>query len=112
MILFSTLGIAQQADKAVLWPSDTLSKVMRSDTQHADSEHSLRISGARAEIVSSQAVFRPRGDVSAAAASVTDLKHTESDAVIPASAVRLQWVRYIDINRNTTGIPDDELVVR
>ena len=32
--------------------------------------------------------------------------------IIPASAVRLQWVRYIDINRNTTGIPNDELVVK
>lgn len=112
IMLFSTLGIAQQTDKAALWPSDALSKVMRSDTPKVNREHSLQISGARAEIVSSQAVFRPRGNVSAAAASVSNLKHTESDAIIPASTIRLQWVRYIDINRNTAGIPDDELVAK
>jgi hypothetical protein len=112
IILFSTLGFAQQVDKAMLWPSDALSKVMRSDTPQANSEHLLRIFGARDEIVSSQAVFRPASDISAAAASITGLKHTKSDAIIPASAVKLQWVRYIDIDRNTTGIPDDELVVK
>ncbi len=112
IMFFSMLGIAQAVDAAVLWPSDALSKVMRSDTAQANSEHLLRISGARTEIVSSQAVFSPPGNASAATASITDLKHTESDAVIPASAVRLQWVRYIDINRNTAGIPDDELVVK
>lgn len=112
IMLFSTLALAQEADKAALWPSDALSKVMRSDTPPAGSERSLRISGARDEIVSSQAVFRPLRDIDAATAGITDLKHSESDAVILASSVRLQWVRYIDISRNTAGIPDDELVVR
>ena len=71
IILFSTLGIAQEVDKAMLWPSDALSKVMRSDTPQANSEHLLRIFGARDEILSSQAVFRPASDISAAAASIT-----------------------------------------
>ena len=44
IILFSTLGIAQEVDKAALWPSDALSKVMRSDTAQIDSEHLLQIS--------------------------------------------------------------------
>jgi len=112
IILFSTLVLAQQVDKAALWPSNALSKVMRSDRRQADAKHLLGVSGARAEIVSSQAVLWPPSNISTATATITDLKHTESDAVIPASAVRLQWVRYIDINRNTTGIPDDELVAK
>jgi len=58
IILFSTLGIAQAVDKTVLWPSDALRKVLRSDTAQADSTPLLLISGARAEVVSSQAVFR------------------------------------------------------
>jgi hypothetical protein len=112
IIIFSTLGISQAVGKTVLWPSDALSKVMRSDTPLADSEDLLQISGARAEIISSQAVFRPSRNISPVKASITDLKHTKSSAIIPASAIRLQWVRYIDINRNTTGIPDNELVVK
>jgi len=108
----SVFGTARAAEEAVLWPSDVLSKVMRSDMPETDSEHLLQINAARAEIAGSQAVFRPPEDASAAAVSITDLKHTESDAIIPASAVRLRWVRYIDINRNTAGIPDDELVVK
>ncbi|MHC4118120.1 MAG: hypothetical protein ACYSWO_11495 [Planctomycetota bacterium] len=112
IIVFSTLAIARAGGNPVLWPNDALTKVMRSHTPKPNSADLLRISGARAEIVSSQAVFRPIEDISAAMASITDLEHAESAAVIPSSAVRLQWVRYIDINRNTGGIPDDELVVK
>ena len=106
------LGDAQEVDRAMLWPSNALSKVMRSDTAQADSKRLLLVSSARAEIVSAQAVFQSSTDLSAVAASITDLKHTETDAIIPVSAVSLQWVRYIDIDRNTAGIPDDELVVK
>ncbi|MBN2269879.1 MAG: DUF4091 domain-containing protein, partial [Sedimentisphaerales bacterium] len=51
-------------------------------------------------------------DVVAATVGITDLKQTGGGGIVPASAVKLQWVRYIDINRNTAGIPDDELVVK
>jgi len=112
LVLFSTYGIGQAIDRTVLWPSDALSKVMRSDEPQAGGRNRLRVSGARNEIVSSQAVFRPGADIEAATARITDLKYARSDDVIPASAVRLQWVRYIAINRNTAGIPDDELVVK
>ena len=112
ILLFSAFGTARAVDKAVLWPSDALSKVMRSDMPKANSENLLQITAARAEIVSSQAILWSHKDVGAALVSITDLRHTEADAVIPASAVKLQWVRYIDINRNTAGVPDDELVVK
>jgi len=111
-MVFSTPALAREVDKAVLWPSDALSKVMSSDTPQAGGENLICVSGARDETVSSQAVFRPVTDIGAVKARITDLKHNESDVVIPASAVKLQWVRYIDINRNTAGIPDDELVVK
>ncbi|MHC4170423.1 MAG: hypothetical protein ACYSWQ_26070, partial [Planctomycetota bacterium] len=101
IIIFSTLLIAREVDGAVLWPSDALTKVMRSDTPPPGSGNLLRISGARDEIVSSQAVLGPIEEISEATARITNLEHTESAAVIPSSEVRLQWVRYIDINRNT-----------
>ena len=56
IMLFSTLTAAQEADKAVLWPSDALSKVMRTNTPPTGNKHLLRVSGARDEIISSQAV--------------------------------------------------------
>jgi len=112
IMVSSALALAQEVDKIVLWPSDALSKVMSSDTPLTGKEHLLHMSGARDEIVSSQVVFRSPRDVGAATASLADLKHAKSDAVIRASAIQLQWVRYIDTDRNTAGIPIDELVVK
>ena len=111
-MVFSIVGLARETGGAVLWPSDALSKVMRSDTPPTGGGHVLRVSGARDEIVSAQAVFRSLSDIDVATACITDLKHAKSREIIPASAVKLQWVRYIDINRNTAGIPEDELVVK
>ncbi len=108
----SAFAASPSAEEAAFWPSDAMSKVMPSDTPRADSENLLQIAAARAEIASSQAVFRSLKDVAAAAVGISDLKQAEDNAIIPASAVKLQWVRYIDINRNTSGIPDDELVVK
>jgi len=112
IILFCLPRVAQAVDDAALWPSDALTKVMRSDTPQAGTESALSISGARGEVVSAQAVFRPRHNVDAASIRLTDLRDTKGDATIPASAVRVQWVRYIDISRNTAGIPEDELAVK
>ena len=112
VVLFCLPRIVQAADDAALWPSDALTKVLRSDTCPVGTEPALSISGARGEIVSAQAVFRPRRDVEAASARLTDLRAAKGDAIIPASAARLWWVRYIDIDRNTAGIPDDELAVK
>lgn len=92
-----------------LWPSDALTKVLRSDSPELGTQRAIHVAAARAEIASAQAVFRPHTSYSAVSAGISDLRHIAGDAVIPASAVRLQWVRYIDINRNTAGIPEDEL---
>ena len=72
----------------------------------------LTLSGTRGEIVSGQAVFFPGSPINAATVSISNLTHTRSGKTIPASAVKLQWVRYIDVARNTEGIPDDELVAK
>jgi hypothetical protein len=101
----------QAVSQTELWPSDASTKVMRSD-KPASGPDALVISGARGEVVSSQAVFRPVEDVTAASVSISDLRHSKEDASIPATAVKLQWVRYIDIDRNTSRIPEDELVAK
>ena len=111
VLLFAAFGSAQAADKAMLWPGNALSKVLRSDMPKAGGEHLLRVTAARAEVASSQLVFRPHKDVRTASMRITDLRSNKGDT-IPASAVKLQWVRYIDINRNSAGIPDDELVAK
>jgi hypothetical protein len=111
ILLFTAFGPAQAADKTMFWPGNALSKVLLSDMPKAGGEKLLRVTAARAEVASSQVVFRPNKDVSAASVRITDLRSNKGDT-IPASAVKLQWVRYIDINRNSAGIPDDELVAK
>ncbi len=95
-----------------LWASDGLTKVMRSAVPGDDAPARLHIAGARGEIVSGQVVFRPAKDVDGATVGISDLRQRGSTAIIPASAIKLQWVRYIDVKRNTGGIPDDELVAK
>ena len=69
--LFPTV---RAVDDAVLWPSDALTKVMRSDGPGVDSAQSLQICGARREIISGQVVFRPSRDIRAASVAITDLR--------------------------------------
>jgi hypothetical protein len=113
LIVFqSVFESTRAATTKTLWPSNALTKVFRSDTQGDNTNNSLQITAARGEIVSSQAVFRPHKNVTTASFSISNLKHVKGDTTIPASAIKLQWVRYIDINRNTADIPDDELVAK
>ncbi len=106
-------GLAQPAPAAAgaeFWASDSLTKVLRS-ARPAPGSNALRISGARREIVSGQAVFRPAQDVTAAQATVSELRDRLSGATISPTAIKLQWVRYIDITRNS-DIPADERVAQ
>ncbi len=93
----------------LLWASDPLTKVLRSAKPGATGEDVIRIGGARREIVSGQAVFWSPKEVASAQASMTELRH--GTTVIPVSAIQLQWVRYIDITRNSS-LPVDELVAQ
>jgi len=110
-LLFVSESI-RAAQGKTLWPSNALTKVLRSDTQEDNTKNSLEITAARAEIVSSQVVFQPHNNATKASFSISNLQHLKDDTTIPASAFKLKWVRYIDINRNTAGIPDDELVAK
>ncbi|MBN2315196.1 MAG: DUF4091 domain-containing protein [Sedimentisphaerales bacterium] len=110
LLVIPSLNIV--ASEAMLWPVDPLTKVMRTDRPASGISNLLEISGARGETVSAQAIFRPANNENAVSVDISTLQHTEVDARIPETAVKLQWVRYIDIDRNTRGIPDDELVAK
>ena len=112
LAVFTFYPRTQAISKTMLWPSDALTKVMRSDKPSAGISDVLLISGARGEIVSSQAVFCSDENVSAASVRISDLRHTREKTSIPNTFVKLQWVRYIDIDRNTSGIPEDELIAK
>lgn len=93
------------------WASDSLTKVMR-DTKPQEGPWVIKVSGARGEVVSAQAVCWSREPVGRASFRIETLRHRASDATIPSSAVNLQWVRYIDVQRNSAGVPSDELVAK
>jgi hypothetical protein len=97
------------AQKADLWGVDPLTKVMRDAAPPAD-QGTARLEGARGEVVSGQLAFRPAADAKVVSAAVTDLKN--GTQTIPAACITLQWERYIDITRNTDGVPADELVAK
>jgi len=94
---------------STLWPSNSLTKVLRSAKPDPE-KGVLEASGAKGEIVSTQAVFRSTTDVASVKAKISNLVHGPSGTAIPAESVKLQWVRYIDITKNTEGVPADELI--
>ena len=104
--------VATTTTNLEIWASDSLTKVMRSAAPPHEGAARLELSGARGEIVSGQAVLRPGRDVVGAGARMTELRHCDSAAVIPASAVKLQWVRYIDVTRNSSDVPENELLFK
>ena len=97
------------ADNPILWATDCLTKVMP-NALPGDGIPYLAVSGAKGETVSGQAVYYPGKPVAHATCSITDLRHSTGQGSIPSASISLQWVRYIDISRNTEGIPEDELV--
>lgn len=112
LVLMTTVAVqvGAAASGRTLWASDCLTKVMRSATPDKVADAPVTLSGARGEIVSGQAVYRPGKDLAGATPTITDLRQCGAGATIPAGAVKLQWVRYIDVTRNTKGVPKDELI--
>jgi len=107
-VLAAGLG-AGQAEEARFWGVDGLTKLMRHASPPPAAE-AARLEGARGETPSAQAALRPAQDAKAVRAEVTDLRCGAH--VVPAARVRLQWVRYLEVNRNSAGVPDDELVAK
>lgn len=95
-----------------LWASHSLEKVLRTTSPGPEAGRVLELCGTRGERVSGQAVFRPSSDVLNATVTISELFQQNSLSAIPRHALRLQWVRYIDVARNSAGVPDDELVAR
>ncbi len=113
-LLVIVCATAYAGEQAVLtvWTPPPLAKVLRDAVPPPEGPQPLLIQGARNETASAQAAVRPAADIEAAGVSITDLKHRETGAVIPAGAVTLQWERYIAIDRNSEGLPEDELVAK
>lgn len=102
-------SLARSAPEAVsFWPANGAVKVLR-DAKPGGAGP-LRLCGAAAEVVSGQAVLRSDASLAGARASITDL--SGAGGVVPASVVTLQWVRSIDVKRNSQGVPEDELVAK
>ena len=109
-----TARATQPSALGELWASDSLAKVLRSAVPPtgADAGRAVRMCASRGEIISGQAVFRPAVDVAEVGVRISELRHRESGAAIPSDRVTWQWVRYIDVSRNSAGLPADELVAK
>lgn len=88
-----------------VWCADALTKTLRD--AYTGAARTLEMSGAAGEVVSGQIVVHSEASCELRAAC-SELRNGSS--VIPAGAVRVQWVRYISIARNSPGVPQDELV--
>lgn len=93
-----------------LIPSDPLAKILRPSALDIPAVSELRLDGAPGETISAQAVLLPGDASDKVSAQVSVLRLADGKSSIPSSAVRLQWVRYMDITANSPGIPMDELV--
>ena len=82
-----SLGIyAAEPTALSVWAPPPLAKVLRDAVPPSEGPGPLIIEGARNETASAQAAVRPAADVAAARASISDLVHRKTGAVIPADA--------------------------
>ncbi len=112
LIVSAELLAARATATDALWGSNALTKVMRSDEPPVGEPAPVRIEGARGEIASGQAVYRSSEERSGVRATITDFRQRQTNETIAATVVQLQWVRYIDVTRNSEGVPADELVAQ
>lgn len=103
---------AESTAEPILWPSTPLAKHELRNVPNEQTPKTLAIAGAKGESVSAQAVYSPGTAIAAATCSISDLTNRESGAAIQSSAIRLNWVRYIPIQRNSPDIPADELEIK
>jgi hypothetical protein len=116
-VLFSILISASASrlcagETMKLVPSHPLAKVLRGPVQTAPADSVLRLDGAPGETISAQAVLSAGDTPDRVTAAISDLQQAGATAKIPAQAATLQWVRYLDITKNTQGIPENELVAQ
>jgi hypothetical protein len=97
-------------DNMKLIPSDSLTKVLRNSISNSSNVSELIMDAASGETISSQAVVIPGDMPDVVSAAVSDFKSIDGKLVIKADSVRLHWVRYIDITKNSPSIPADELI--
>lgn len=99
-------------DTMRLTASTPLTKILRTAQpgDAAEAPAGLLIQGAKGETVSGQIAVEGASGAGSLTAGCTDLKSADGKAKIDASAVRLQWVRYLHLSQNTKGVPADELV--
>ena len=112
LVVFFVLAVstdAARAQEANLWGVDGVTKIMR-DAPVPSAPESAALEGARGETVSGQVVFRATRGLKSVCADTTDLKNAEH--LVSAACVRLQWVRYLEVKRNSAGVPAEELVAR
>ena len=112
LVVFFILAVsadAARAQEANLWGVDGLTKIML-DTPLPSAPKPADMEGARGETVSGQVVFRATRGLKSVCAETTDLKN--ADHMVSAACVRLQWVRYLEVKRNSAGVPTEELVAR
>ncbi|MEA3364074.1 MAG: DUF6067 family protein [Candidatus Hydrogenedentes bacterium] len=112
LLVLTPIVYAGEEAALTVWPAPPLAKVLRDASPPDGSGQSLIIQGARNETAGAQACVRSAADMDAVSASISDLKQADSGAVIPASTATLQWERYIAIDRNSNGLPEDELVAK
>ena len=87
-----------------------LTKVLRTPAAKVPEGTALKIDGAAGETVSAQAILIPGDKADTLTARLSELRSADGKPLASVSAARLQWVRYLDITKNSANVPLDELV--
>lgn len=107
VVLLATAASAdilkQEGVKA--WGVDPATKVLRDALPPSPSAVVL-LEGAKGEIVSGQAAIRSDADLKGVHCRVDCIEGS------PLNKIRLQWVRYLPVKRNSFGVPQDELIAK
>ena len=105
----STAASRADDSSSRFWAVDALTKLLP-DSNPPRAATTVSLEAARGETVSGQAALRAAQAARSLRAQASELRNGQH--VIPAASIRLQWVRSISVQRNSPGVPRDELVAR
>ncbi len=98
------------SDQMKLVPTTPLTKVLRTTTANLPDGALLKVDAAAGETVSAQVVLVPGDKADTLTARLSELRSADGKPLAQPDAARLQWVRYLDITKNSANVPLDELV--
>ena len=103
------LGAALARAETQVWVADSLTRVFADTLPPKNAPAEISLQAARGEYESAQIAVRSAAPLKQLSARASDLRAAGSSEVIPASCLRVRFVGFVRVEKNTPRTPPEEL---